>query len=67
MIVAKNETFGSGLDVSEEAGDLNKSIDYKSVDEEIAKSNTQQKTEISAADIPEKDNSNGENESTLTA
>ena len=52
MIVAKNDTFGSGLDVSAETGDLNDSIDYKSVDEEqIAKSNTQWKTEISAADI----------------
>ena len=47
--------------------DLNDSIDYKSVDEEITKSNTQLKTEISAADTPEKDNSSGEDESTITA
>ena len=46
----KNDSFGSSLDVSAETGDLNESIDYKLVDEEIAKSNTQRKTEISAAD-----------------
>ena len=46
---------------------MNDSIDYKSVDEEIAKSNTQWKTEISAGDILEKDNSNGGDESTITA
>ena len=63
----KNDTFVSGLDVSAETGDLNNSIDYKSVGEEIAKSTTQRKTEISAADTSEKENANGGNESTLTA
>ena len=63
----QKEKFGNRLDVSAETGDLNDSIDYKSVDEEIAKSNTQLKTEISAADTPEKDNSSSEDESTITA
>ena len=63
----KKETFVSGLDVSAETGDLNDSIDYKSVDEEIAKASTQRKTEISAAGTSEEENGNGGNESTLTA
>ena len=63
----KNETFVSGLDVSAETSDLNDSIDYRSVDEEIAKSTTQQKTEISAGDTSERKHANGGNESTLTA
>ena len=63
----KKDTFVSGLDVSAETGDLNDSIDYKSVDEEIAKSSTQQKTEISAADTSEEENGNSGNELTLTA
>ena len=63
----KNETFVSGLDVSAETGDLNDSIDYKSVDGEIAKSTTQWKIEISAGDTSEKKDANGGNESTLTA
>ena len=63
----KKDTFVSSLDVSAEAGDLNDSIDYKSMDEEIAKSSTQWKTEISAANTSEEENGNGGNESTLTA
>ena len=55
----KKDIFVSGLDVSVETGDLNDSIDYKSVDEEIAKSTTQRKTEISAANTSEKENANG--------
>ena len=42
----KNDSFGSGLDVSAETGDLNESIDYKLVDEEMAKSNTQHKKKM---------------------
>ena len=63
----KKETFVSDLDVSAETCDLNDSIDYKSVDEEIAKASTQWKTEISAANTSEEENGNGGNESTLTA
>ena len=63
----KNESFGSGLDVSAETGDLNESIDYKLVDEEMAKSNKQWKTKISAADTSERENEEDANESTLTA
>ena len=62
-----NDKFGSGLDVSAETDDLNDSIDYKSIDEEIAKTNKQKKTEISATEIPEKDDSTTADESTITA
>ena len=67
-IVVKSVGAGNdGLAVSAETGDLNDSIDYKSVDEEIAKSSTNRKTEISAADTSEAENGNSGNESTLTA
>ena len=63
----KNDSFGSSLDVSAETGDLNESIDYKSVDEEMAKSITQRKTKISATDTLQRENGKDANESTLTA
>ena len=63
----KNDSFGSGLDISAETGDLNESIHYKLVDEEIAKSNTQRKKEDPAADTSQRENEKVANESTLTA
>ena len=63
----KNDSFGNSLDVSAETGDFNKSIDYKLVNEEMAKANTQCKTEISAADTLERENEKDANEATLTA
>ena len=63
----KNDSFGSSLDISAETGDLNESIDYKLVDEEIAKSNTQHKKENPAAYTSQRENEKYANESTLTA
>ena len=61
------KSVGGARDVSGESGDLNDSIDYKSVDEEITKGAGDVKTEISAADRGNTDNIEHENDSTLTA
>ena len=45
---------------------MNDSIDYKSVDEEIAKSSTERKTVIPAGDTCERQHVNDDLETTLT-